>query len=162
MLPGRINLNRGDLDVLASETRVNILKKLDFRRMTVSELSGELGLSKPTVLDHLSRLLDVDLIEKKDDGRKWVYYELTPRGKEILHPEERTKIIILLSSTVVALAGGILSIYFYVKSTLLPEEGFPPLEGGSPGPRHLFLGLILLSFGIILLYSTLRMKDRFS
>lgn len=85
------------LKVLVSDTRIDILKRLDERRKTVTELSRELNLTKATVHEHLSKLFGAGLIRRNDETRhKWVYYELTRKGREILHPHETTKMTILL------------------------------------------------------------------
>jgi predicted transcriptional regulator len=92
-----IALDKKTLGVLSSDTRANILKSIDIRRMTASELSKKLNLPKSTIHENLDRLVDTDLVRKNDNGNKWVYYELTEKGKRLLHPHEMTKIIILLS-----------------------------------------------------------------
>ena len=92
----KITLDKKTFKTLASETRVNILKSLDRRRKTLSELSKELKLSVSTVKEHMDSLIDAELVKLKDDGHKWKYYELTRKGYRILHPGE-TKIWILLS-----------------------------------------------------------------
>jgi DNA-binding transcriptional ArsR family regulator len=71
------------------------LKSLDKRRKTLSELSKESGLSPPTVKEHLDCLRSAGLIKQKDEGHKWKYYELTLKGRSILHPGE-SRIWILL------------------------------------------------------------------
>ena len=70
----KITLDKKTLGVLSSETRVNILKSLDIRRMTASELSRRLNLPKSTIYENLDRLVDTNLVKKNDDGRKRVYY----------------------------------------------------------------------------------------
>ncbi len=68
ILLDKITLDKKAFDVLASETRINILKKLDLRRMTVSELSKTLNLSKSTVYEHLEKLVDANFVKKNDDN----------------------------------------------------------------------------------------------
>ena len=66
---------------LASPTRLAVLRSLDERRKTVTELARDLELNKATVHEHLQLLVATGLIKKRDDeGRKWIYYELTWRG----------------------------------------------------------------------------------
>lgn len=81
---------------LASRTRLDILKKLDERQKTITELSNETGLSKATVYEHLTILAEAGLIKKVESKNKWVYYKLTIKGMNLLHPEKK-KIAILLS-----------------------------------------------------------------
>ncbi|MDK2781469.1 MAG: hypothetical protein PWR13_497 [Archaeoglobi archaeon] len=73
-----------EVKALASSTRIEILKKLSERNHTVSELSRALNLSKPTILHHMRILEDAGFIKRVEDGRKWVYYQLTERGWMIL------------------------------------------------------------------------------
>ena len=105
-MDNRIVLDKHSFMALASESRVRVLKKLDERRMTVTELSKRLEMSKPAVLKHLDKLVTAGLIKKIENKRKWVYYSLTLRGKNILHPE-RVKITLLLSTSLISLFGAI-------------------------------------------------------
>ncbi len=93
---------------LASSTRLQVLRALDDRRKTLSELAKELELNKATVHEHLGILLATGLIKKRDDeGRKWIYYELTWQGERLLHPQETTTFAVLLGFSVLAAGGGI-------------------------------------------------------
>ncbi len=98
---GKITLDKVTFKVLASETRVGILKSLDKSQMTVSDLARAMDMSKATMFEHLEKLVKAGLIKKNEDERKWVYYKLTWKGKNILHPE-RTKIAIVLTIVIIA------------------------------------------------------------
>lgn len=100
----KITLDREAFRALASGSRVGILKSLDARRKTLTELSKQFGMSASTVKEHMDNLSSVGLVVQKDEGHKWKYYELTRKGRKILHPEE-TKIWIMLSVSVLAMAG---------------------------------------------------------
>ncbi|NIO21828.1 MAG: ArsR family transcriptional regulator [Candidatus Aenigmarchaeota archaeon] len=104
MTEEKITLDKEVFRTLASGTRVDILKSLDRRRKTLTELSKQFGMSVSTVKEHLDNLVKVGLIEQKDEGHKWKYYELTGKGKDILHPENK-KIWILLSISALAMIG---------------------------------------------------------
>jgi DNA-binding transcriptional ArsR family regulator len=97
---GKITLNRETFKVLASETRVGILKNLDDKQMTVSDLARAMEMNKATLFEHLEKMITAGLIKKKEDERKWVYYHITWKGKNILHPE-RTKIMIALGISII-------------------------------------------------------------
>jgi len=152
----RVVLDRKTLFALSSETRIKILKKLGKRRMTLSELSKELGMSKTAVKEHLDRLADAGLIEKVDEGRKWVYYGLTEKGRAVLHPEAR---IVLLLSSLVATSLGILEIYRFVtvKPVTQPHATSPlaPVPVPTPAPAthagwsELLAALILIFLGFV-------------
>jgi predicted transcriptional regulator len=53
------------------------------RRKTVTDLSKELSIPKSTTYDNLVVLIDSGLF-KKNEGNKWVYYDLTTKGREII------------------------------------------------------------------------------
>jgi len=106
MPPGpSITLDQDSFKALASEVRVEILKRLDERRATVTDLSTLMALSKPTLLEHLEKLQAAGLVKRMDEGRKWIYYELTGKGHKILHPERVTIIVSLCLSILLAGAG---------------------------------------------------------
>jgi DNA-binding transcriptional ArsR family regulator len=70
---------------LSSETRVGILNELQRGERTPTDLSSRLGKSKATVVEHLDRLISAQLVEKiENEGKKFVFYRLTPRGKAVL------------------------------------------------------------------------------
>jgi DNA-binding transcriptional ArsR family regulator len=96
----KITLDKDVFKALASETRISILKSLSRRRKTLTELSKELGMSFSTIKEHLDSLVAVGLIEQKDEGYKWKYYELTSKGKAILHPEDK-RIWILIGISII-------------------------------------------------------------
>jgi len=101
----RVTLDQASFRALASEVRVEVLKKLDERRATVTDLANALSLSKPTLLEHLEKLQAADLVKRVDEGRKWIYYELTGRGRKILHPERVTIVVSLCLSVLLAAVG---------------------------------------------------------
>lgn len=95
-----VALDREALKLLASDTRLDILKTLRARRMTVSELSSSLALGKSTVFEHLNKLVDGGLVVRHEDTqREWVYYELAPKSKRLFSPVS-AKIVLMLSSVV--------------------------------------------------------------
>src|SRR6267378_8627784 len=102
---GKITLDQESFRALASDVRVGILKRLDARRETVTDLSNLLALIKPTLLEHLEKLQSAGLVKRIDEGRKWIYYELTDKGRKILHPE-RVAITLALGVAVVLAAIG--------------------------------------------------------
>ena len=103
----KITLDAETFKALASSTRLTVLRALDQRRKTLTELARDLSLNKATVHEHLQLLTAADLVRKRDDeGRKWIYYELTWRGEKILHPQETTTFNVLLGISMAAAGGG--------------------------------------------------------
>lgn len=117
-----IKVDQKTIKSLSSETRIEILKNLDIRQMTVTELSRKLDLAKSTVHEHLKKMEDADLVEKVESKSKWSYYMLTYKGKRLLHPTEGIKIMVLLTFSLLALAGGFIELLGY---------GMTPSSGGS-------------------------------
>ena len=111
----KITLDRDVFKALASDTRLDILKALDVRQKTVTELARELDLNKATVFEHLEKLAQVGLIQKLEDDRKWVYWQLTWTGRRLLHPEKMT-FAILLSTAGGSLATALAAVWLWVRS----------------------------------------------
>ncbi len=140
----KISIDKKTLFALASETRIEILRKLDERRLTLTEIAEELEISKPAIKKHINKLEEAGLIRKKDEGRKWIYYEITEKGEQILHPESRTKIIMMLFSAMMAVIGGLFEILRFTlskpapkpipKPTPIPRPTQPPTQTPTPTP----------------------------
>ncbi|MHC1623764.1 MAG: winged helix-turn-helix domain-containing protein [Candidatus Methanospirareceae archaeon] len=60
---------------------------MDSWSTTLRELANELNISKSTVHEHLTILVESGLVKKVNKDNKWVCYELTDKGTEILHPQ---------------------------------------------------------------------------
>jgi DNA-binding transcriptional ArsR family regulator len=86
----RIGLDQPTLKALAGETRVRILKLLDRKQMTPSDIASELKMSLPTVGEHLKALVDAELVDREETKRKWKYYSLTQKSRMLLHPNTTT------------------------------------------------------------------------
>jgi len=141
----KITLDKETIRALASETRVDILKKLDSEHMTLKELCAELNLPKSTIHENLTVLVESGLVRKKNMDNKWVYYGLTEEGRGILHSgKSQKKIIILLSSAILSFIAGIVETYRFVRSIFLPK--------GVPEAEHLIIGLILILLGFLFLH----------
>ena len=77
----KITIDKDTLKAIASDTRLNILKQLDKKKHTLSDLSKSLKLSGPTIKEHLDVLSKAGLVRKEASLRKWKYYSLTLKGK---------------------------------------------------------------------------------
>ncbi|MCA1818434.1 MAG: ArsR/SmtB family transcription factor [Thermoplasmatota archaeon] len=104
----KITLDAKTFQALASSTRLAVLRALDERRKTLTELARDMDLNKATVHEHLQLLTAAGLVKKRDDeGRKWIYYELTWTGEKLLHPQETTTFSVLLGLSIAAAGGGV-------------------------------------------------------
>ncbi|WP_067052742.1 winged helix-turn-helix domain-containing protein [Methanofollis ethanolicus] len=160
MLSHTIPLRRETLEVLSSEQRVQILKHLDKRRMTITELSEEMECAKSTVHHHVEKLIASGFVAAIDEGHRWVYLELTTQGHMILHPSERTRIVLLLTSIPFAFLGGMVLLGFYLTRPVLYTGDVHPLWN-IPDPLFLVGGIGLLGAGTVLAaYAILQKKAR--
>jgi len=131
----KVTLDRDTFKALASDTRLDILRTLDGRKMNLTEIALQTKLNKATLHEHLVKLSEAGLVKKKErEGHKWVYYKLSWKGENILHPEN-TRIVIMFTMTFVALAAGFIQLYLYLKGTVflfhdeLMSGGNGPLKG---------------------------------
>jgi DNA-binding transcriptional ArsR family regulator len=98
----KITLDRETFKALAVDSRVKILRILDDRQHTLTDLAQELGMAPSTIKEHLDTLVAAGLIKQVDKGMKWKYYKLTSKGKELLNPYEK-KVWIVLATSLLAL-----------------------------------------------------------
>jgi len=85
----KIVLDSNTFKALASQTRLAILKSLDERQKTVSELSKIMDMNKATIYEHLSLLQEAGLVSKIESGNKWVITSL--HGRELICSTQRKK-----------------------------------------------------------------------
>lgn len=99
-------MDRETFKALAADSRIEILRALNSRRMTGSELAARAKLSPSTIKEHLDRLQSAGLIEQVDEGRKWKYYCLTQKGRSVISPQRQPSqaVWILLGISIFALA----------------------------------------------------------
>ncbi len=107
-----MDIDRKTLKALAADTRLDILKSLGKRRKMPSELSKELNLATSTVVEHLDKLEDADLIKREETGHKWIYYSLTDKGSALVKPRVPTNFIIILGLCILVVSVGF--VYYYV------------------------------------------------
>jgi len=71
--------------LLSNGTRAGIMEELSVADKIPTDLSIRLGKSKATVVEHLDALVMAGLVERiETQGRKFVYYRLTQKGKQAL------------------------------------------------------------------------------
>ncbi|MCE5338957.1 MAG: winged helix-turn-helix domain-containing protein [Methanomicrobiaceae archaeon] len=152
MEPVDIVLTKDTFEVLASETRLTILKTLNTRRMTVTELADNLDLAKSTIHHHLQRLADAGFVAAGEDGRAWVYYALTPEGRALLQPHGGVRIRILLAAGLASLAGGVCALAAFLTAPIR-EGALPPLAGGGglPVPEGAPVELLIAGVALVLI-----------
>jgi DNA-binding transcriptional ArsR family regulator len=105
----KITLDSSTFKALASGTRIKILKTLEKRNHTQSELSAVLKMSIPTIKEHLKAMETGGLVKRKEEGRKWIYYSLTEKAKCVLDPE-RKRLWIVLSFFILSAIGSVITL----------------------------------------------------
>ena len=129
----KITLDKETFKALASDTRLDILRTLDGKKLGLNDISKATNLNKATLHEHLTKLNKAGLVKKNErEGHKWVYYKLTWKGGNLLHPEN-AKIVVLFSLTFVALWAGIVQLFWYVKGTVFPLGYDSICAGDSDG-----------------------------
>jgi DNA-binding transcriptional ArsR family regulator len=131
----KITLDRETFKALASDTRLDILKTLDGKHLGLNELAGVSNLNKATLHEHLTKLHEAGLIKRTERvGHKWVYYTLTWKGESLLHPEN-AKIVVLFTTTFVALSLGIIQLIWYIRGSVVePASEFRMSNASGGGP----------------------------
>lgn len=123
----KITIDRNSLLILSSETRIEILERLSERRRTLSELSKEIGISKSSVKEHLEKLERAGLVRRLEDGRKWIYYELTEEGLNIINPERAKKPPLELFTSLIAFIIGVITLIIsYLELKGIQRTSQPP------------------------------------
>jgi DNA-binding transcriptional ArsR family regulator len=111
----KVTLDMSTFKALASDTRLDILRSLDGKKMSLKDISTATKLNKATLHEHLAKLHEADLVKRKErQGHKWVYYKLSWKGECLLHPEN-TRIVVLFATTFITLCVGIIQLMLYVK-----------------------------------------------
>lgn len=93
-----LKLSSSEFKVLSSKTRTEILKLLKSKNHTLTELSNKFNMSAPSMKQHMEQLVGTELVELRDEGRKWKYYALTRKGQDLAFSEERKTIVLLVIS----------------------------------------------------------------
>ncbi len=164
-----LKLDEDTAKVLSSDTRKEILELLNERNMTVTELSRKLGLSKSTVHEHLSKLVETGFINKlNEEGRKWVYYELTEKGRDLVGNKVK-KVLVFTSAALTGILGT-QQFLSHIRTGAEEEMDMGPMAEGIPETAgtitealdtniHLLVSVLLfVATAAILLYYHKKMK----
>jgi DNA-binding transcriptional ArsR family regulator len=110
----KVSLDLDSFKALASETRLDILRTLDGKKLSLKEITKATNLHKMTLYEHLSKLVSAGFIKRIErEGHKWVYYKLTWKGSSLLHPEN-TRIVVMFSITLISLFFGLISFIAFI------------------------------------------------
>jgi len=123
----KVELDKKSLFALASDTRLEILHSLQPMRRTVTQLSESMNIDKAAVFRHLKKMEDGGLVKRFED-HGFVYYGLSWKARDLLSPNENTKIIILLSSSWVVLIAVVLLLSFSYIGMTDEQPGSPSTD----------------------------------
>jgi len=128
-------VSREMLRAIGAETRIAILKALQKRQKTQSELASELGLSAPTVLEHAEQLQKAGLIEPVPEylDKKWKYLRLTKTARGLVEGR-RMSVIMMLASGSALITGGMLFLYVFMPVILGALTGTSTSSGNTNIP----------------------------
>jgi len=158
----KVILDLNDFKTLASETRLDILRALDGKKMNLTEISTVTKLHKMTLHEHLVKLVDAGFVKKNErKGHKWVYYKLSWKGESLIHPEN-TKVVVLFTTTFITLFFGIIGLINIAYTIIASEVSTGAFSRGSPskgpsspigGSEDMFLGIdpVLIQITIVFL-----------
>jgi len=102
----RVELDKKALFALASDTRLEILRALEPTRRTVSQLAEAVNIDKAAIHRHLKKLEEGGFVKRYED-HGFVYYGLSWKARDILAPNENTKVIIVLSCSWLLILGAL-------------------------------------------------------
>ncbi len=157
-----ITLDKKTLDILSSDTRITILNSLKSRRKTNSELADELLLAPSTIHFHLEKLEESGLITSVKTDRKWVYYEITPRGFALLNPDANIQLHIIIS-TILIFSTSLSIIYVYYTLPRLATVPLFPTNFSDPLLLPVIIGfasIIIQAILVILYLNHIKMFDK--
>ena len=123
-----ITIDHKTLKALATDTRISILKHLSNRRMTQAELAAAIGISAPSVSEHMRSLEQAGLINSVDEGRKWKYFELTRKGSAIVRPSN-TRVWFMLAISLIALSVAGSGLYAKLTVPIYADTEFSAMQG---------------------------------
>ena len=119
----KVMLDKNAFKALASETRIDILKTLDGKKMGLKDISNASNIKKATIHEHLTKLHEVGLVKRNETkGHKCVYYKLSWKGESLLHPDNN-KIVIMFSITFITLFFGIIGLFNFIMDKLETSDG---------------------------------------
>lgn len=124
----QVELDKKSLFALASDTRLEILRALQPMRRTVTQLADSLGIDKAAVHRHLKTLEEGGFVKRYEE-HGFVYYGLSWKARDLISPGENTRVIILLSATLILLMAAI------VFPLAVMEGGLEGLDTRSSEPE---------------------------
>jgi hypothetical protein len=140
----KVELDKRSLFALASDTRLEILKSLHSNRRTVCPSWPSCWRSTRPPCTATSRSWREGGFVVRTEDHGFVYYALTWKSRDILEPNDRTRIVILISSALVCLLAMVIVAFMAAQpsgtlaesidrpSGALDDAGEPTRGGAAP------------------------------
>ena len=163
-----MEIDRKTLKALAADTRLEILKSLGKRRKMPSELSKELNLAPSTVIEHLNRLEEADLVRREETGHKWIYYSLTEKGESLIKPRFPVQFVLVLTLGLIFIFAGFVKYSYTDFGALESQIAKAPLataEGAgkavqTPSIDWILIGLFVIGIILVILSLIIKLKKK--
>ncbi len=167
-----IEIDKQTIKALSADARIRILKILHKSRRIAADISKEIGLAPSTVNEHLKVMEASGLVRKNDTGHKWIYYDITEKGKNLIAPKMPISIILTLSIGIVFAFFGAANFFaenvFYqgsgmVQSAMEKSAEITEQVTGSAAavPAINWLSLTLVAVGIVMIvFSFIKLKRK--
>lgn len=106
-----MEITKSTIKALASDTRLEMLRLLSQRRKIPADIAKLLKLAPSTVNEHLKILEEEGLVRRKETGHKWIYFEITEKGRSLVQPRSPMQFVIILGlGALMMLVGGFRSL----------------------------------------------------
>lgn len=102
-----MEITKSTIKALASDTRLEMLKLLAQRRKIPADIAKLMKLAPSTVNEHLKILEQEGLVQRKETGHKWIYFEVTDKGRSLVRPSSPIQFVLILGvGAMMMLVGG--------------------------------------------------------
>ncbi|UCG94964.1 MAG: winged helix-turn-helix transcriptional regulator [archaeon] len=106
-----MEITKKTIKALSSDTRLEILRLLVRRRKIAADIAKILKLAPSTVNEHLKKLEEAGLVKRKETGHKWIYFEVTEDGRNLVQPRSPMQFVLVLClGVLMMLVGGFKSL----------------------------------------------------
>lgn len=143
-----MRLDKETMRVLAVDTRVEILKQLKERRKMPSELSKTLGKNKSTISEHLKILSNAGLVQKTPQGKKWVYYSLTDKGRTIT-TEKPVEAMVVLALAMLSFIAGLYNIFSFYSAPVAEPYAAPAAKEIGPAIPETATAIVVPNYTLL-------------
>ncbi len=166
-----MEIDKKTIRALSSETRIKIMKSLGKRRKMPSELSRELKLATSTITKHIDKLEEARLVKKSPRGKKFIYYDLSERGRAMIKPKFPVQFVLMLGLGILLMVVSIPNLFISKSLNLMASAGAPRAEMAetigtaqtvAPATDPVYIVVLIVSLILIVvgIYKVIKWKLR--